>query len=54
MTKVFYSEKQEVFEQALARIGEVSPDVAEYEEAAQNAAAERDNQRRRTNRRPRV
>ena len=34
LTKVLCSKDDSIFHAALARVGEVSPDVAEYEEAA--------------------
>lgn len=34
LTKVLRSKDDSIFHAALARVGEVSPDVAEYEEAA--------------------
>ena len=36
LTQVLWSKDANIFEAALARIGEVSPDVAEFEEAAKS------------------
>lgn len=39
-TQVFWLKDETVFHAALARIGEVSPDVADYEDAAKNCDLE--------------